>query len=96
MRIGDLADQIGTTKDIIHFYESSEQFQFNDYSDFLRRRWPRVTIVRTAQALGFSLARSPATAYLRNTPETDEAFSLCCRLVVSRRRSAGFAPVMSR
>ncbi|MET8446986.1 MerR family transcriptional regulator, partial [Streptomyces sp. NPDC005209] len=60
MRIGELAEQTGMTRDTLRFYEKvglvEAQRLANGYRDFPPETVPWLLYVRTAQALGFSLA----------------------------------------
>lgn len=60
MRIGELAAQAGTSRDAIRFYERVGIVRgrrlANGYRDFPPEALTRLRHVRTAQALGFSLA----------------------------------------
>jgi DNA-binding transcriptional MerR regulator len=60
MRIGDLAERAGLTKDAIRFYEKVGLVESrrlpNGYRDFPPETLPWLDYVRTAQHLGFTLA----------------------------------------
>ncbi|WP_415953945.1 MerR family transcriptional regulator [Streptomyces sp. KLOTTS4A1] len=80
MRIGELAAQTGTTKDTIRFYEKigllSGRRLANGYRDFPPETVTWLHYVRTAQALGFSLAEIARTGEaLREAPDTAVALS---------------------
>nr|MYU48515.1 MerR family transcriptional regulator [Streptomyces sp. SID7803] len=66
MRIGELAAQTGLSRDTIRFYERTglvtggERLP-NGYRDFPPETVPWLAYVRTAQALGFSLAEIART-----------------------------------
>ncbi|WP_043687200.1 MerR family transcriptional regulator [Streptomyces xylophagus] len=60
MRIGELATRVGLSRDALRFYEqvgilSSDRLA-NGYRDYPPEAVPWLEYVRTAQALGFSLA----------------------------------------
>ncbi|MFJ3089331.1 MerR family transcriptional regulator [Streptomyces sp. NPDC086838] len=80
MRIGELAAQTGLSRDAIRFYErtglvTGERLP-NGYRDFPPETVPWLTYVRTAQALGFSLAEIARTGEeLRDAPDSAEALS---------------------
>lgn len=80
MRIGELAERTGTTKDTIRFYEKigivEGQRLANGYRDFPPETVAWLHYVRTAQSLGFTLAEIARYGEeLRNTPDDDEALS---------------------
>jgi DNA-binding transcriptional MerR regulator len=80
MRIGELAAQSGLSRDTIRFYEKiglvTGQRLPNGYRDFPPETVPWLQYVRTAQALGFSLAEIAQTGEdLRKQPDTAEALS---------------------
>ncbi|THA63517.1 MerR family transcriptional regulator [Streptomyces sp. A0958] len=80
MRIGELAAQTGLTRDTIRFYEKTGlitgQRLVNGYRDFPPETVPWLGYVRTAQALGFSLAEIARTGEeLRDAPDSAEALS---------------------
>ncbi|MGW2825284.1 MerR family transcriptional regulator [Streptomyces sp. NPDC001443] len=60
MRIGELAERTGLTKDTVRFYERIGLVESrrlpNGYRDFPPEAVPWLRYVRTAQALGFTLA----------------------------------------
>lgn len=80
MRIGELAAQTGLSRDAIRFYErtglvTGERLP-NGYRDFPPETVPWLAYVRTAQALGFSLAEIARTGEeLRDAPDSAEALS---------------------
>ncbi|WP_411138563.1 MerR family transcriptional regulator [Streptomyces sp. C10] len=80
MRIGELAAQAGITKDTIRFYEKlglvTGQRLTNGYRDFPPETVTWLHYIRTAQALGFSLAEIARHGEeLRDAPDTAEALS---------------------
>ncbi|MFJ7629550.1 MerR family transcriptional regulator [Streptomyces sp. NPDC097595] len=80
MRIGELAAQTGLSRDTIRFYERtgliSGQRLPNGYRDFPPETAPWLAYVRTAQALGFSLAEIARTGEeLRDAPDSAQALS---------------------
>nr|WP_202513477.1 MerR family transcriptional regulator [Streptomyces sp. SID4920] len=80
VRIGELAAQTGLSRDAIRFYErtglvTGERLP-NGYRDFPPETVPWLAYVRTAQALGFSLAEIARTGEeLRDAPDSAEALS---------------------
>ncbi|TGB16070.1 MerR family transcriptional regulator [Streptomyces sp. MZ04] len=80
MRIGELAAQAGITKDTVRFYEKlglvAGRRLTNGYRDFPPETVPWLHYIRTAQALGFSLAEIARHGEeLRDAPDTAEALS---------------------
>ncbi|WP_405913239.1 MerR family transcriptional regulator [Streptomyces sp. NBC_00963] len=80
MRIGELAAQAGVTKDAIRFYEKlglvAGRRLANGYRDFPPETVTWLHYIRTAQALGFSLAEVARHGEaLRDAPDTAEALS---------------------
>ncbi|MEU5531800.1 MerR family transcriptional regulator [Streptomyces sp. NPDC020362] len=80
MRIGELAAQVGMTKDTIRFYEKiglvTGRRLANGYRDFPAGTVIWLHYVRTAQALGFSLAEiAQHFTELSDAPDTAEALS---------------------
>ncbi|MET7987765.1 MULTISPECIES: MerR family transcriptional regulator [unclassified Streptomyces] len=80
MRIGELAAQAGMTRDTIRFYEKvglvTGRRLPNGYRDFPPETVAWLEYVRTAQALGFSLAEIMRTGEtLREAPDSAEALS---------------------
>ena len=80
MRIGELAAQAGMTRDTIRFYESiglvAGRRLANGYRDFPPETVPWLHYVRTAQALGFSLAEIARIGeQLRDAPDQAAALS---------------------
>lgn len=80
MRIGELAEQAGTTTDTIRFYEKVGLIESrrltNGYRDFAPEVVAWLHYVRTAQTLGFSLAEIARTGdELREAPDAAEALS---------------------
>ncbi|MGW1987756.1 MerR family transcriptional regulator [Streptomyces collinus] len=80
MRIGELAAQAGMTRDTIRFYEKvglvTGRRLPNGYRDFPPETVVWLQYVRTAQALGFSLAEIARNGEaLREAPDTAEALS---------------------
>ncbi|MFK4087746.1 MerR family transcriptional regulator [Kribbella sp. NPDC020789] len=80
MRIGELAVQTGMSKDTLRFYEKiglveGERLP-NGYRDFGPEMVTWLHYVRTAQALGFSLAEIAAHGdTLRDAPDSADALS---------------------
>ncbi|MGW1884415.1 MerR family transcriptional regulator [Streptomyces sp. NPDC001970] len=80
MRIGELAAQVGMTRDTIRFYEKVGLVEGrrlpNGYRDFPPETAAWLQYIRTAQALGFSLAEIARNGEkLREAPDTAEALS---------------------
>jgi DNA-binding transcriptional MerR regulator len=80
VRIGELAARSGVSRDAIRFYEKiglvSGRRLANGYRDFPPESVPWLQYVRTAQALGFSLAEIARTGEeLRDAPDAAEALS---------------------
>lgn len=80
MLIGELAAQVGMTKDTLRFYEKvglvTGQRLPNGYRDFPPETVTWLHYVRTAQTLGFSLAEIARHGEeLRDAPDTAEALS---------------------
>ncbi|MFD2763369.1 MerR family transcriptional regulator [Micromonospora eburnea] len=80
MRIGELAAQSGLTTDTIRFYEKlglvAGARLANGYRDFPPETVPWLHYVRTAQALGFSLAEIAWHGEeLRDAPDSAAALS---------------------
>ncbi|MFF3334936.1 MerR family transcriptional regulator [Streptomyces sp. NPDC002888] len=80
MRIGELAAQAGMTRDTIRFYEKVGLVEgrrlANGYRDFPPETVAWLHYVRTAQALGFSLAEIARHGEeLRGAPDTADALS---------------------
>ncbi|MEU9792972.1 MerR family transcriptional regulator [Streptomyces sparsogenes] len=80
MRIGELAARAGMTKDTIRFYEKiglvTGERLANGYRDFPPETVAWLQYVRTAQALGFSLAEiAEHGEELREAEDTAEALS---------------------
>lgn len=80
MRIGELAAQAGITTDTVRFYERLGLVEGrrlgNGYRDFGPETLPWLRYVRTAQALGFTLAEIAKTgADLRDAPDPAAALS---------------------
>ncbi|MET9899090.1 MerR family transcriptional regulator [Streptomyces sp. NPDC006446] len=81
MRIGELAAQAGISRDTIRFYEKVGLVEgrrlANGYRDFPPEAVPWLHYVRTAQALGFSLAEIARHGEeLREAPDTAESLSV--------------------
>jgi DNA-binding transcriptional MerR regulator len=80
MRIGELAARTGTTKDTIRFYEkvglvAGDRLP-NGYRDFSPEMVEWLHYIRTAQALGFTLAEiGRHGAELRDVPDQAQALS---------------------
>ncbi len=80
MRIGELAAQTGLTRDTIRFYERIGLVEggrmANGYRDFPPEAVAWLHYVRTAQALGFSLAEIARTGEeLRAAPDVARSLS---------------------
>jgi DNA-binding transcriptional MerR regulator len=80
MRIGELAERTGLSKDAIRFYERlglvTGKRLGNGYRDFPEETVPWLHYVRTAQALGFTLAEIGRHGEeLRDAPDSAEALS---------------------
>lgn len=80
MRIGELAAQTGITRDTIRFYEKvglvAGRRLANGYRDFPPETVAWLHYVRTAQALGFSLAEIARHGEeLRDAPDSAQALS---------------------
>ncbi|MEV6018782.1 MULTISPECIES: MerR family transcriptional regulator [unclassified Streptomyces] len=80
MRIGELAAQTGMSRDTIRFYEKvglvTGRRLPNGYRDFPPETVAWLAYVRTAQALGFTLAEIARTGEtLREAPDSAEALS---------------------
>ncbi|MFF4960718.1 MerR family transcriptional regulator [Streptomyces sp. NPDC001222] len=80
MRIGELAAQAGMSRDTIRFYEKvgliTGRRLPNGYRDFPPETVAWLQYIRTAQALGFSLAEIARNGEtLREAPDTAEALS---------------------
>ncbi|WP_339134037.1 MerR family transcriptional regulator [Streptomyces sp. f51] len=80
MRIGELAAQTGMSRDTIRFYEKvglvTGRRLANGYRDFPPETVAWLAYVRTAQALGFTLAEIARTGEtLREAPDSAEALS---------------------
>ncbi|MFI6493466.1 MerR family transcriptional regulator [Streptomyces sp. NPDC050564] len=80
MRIGELAERTGMTRDTIRFYEKVGLVEgerlANGYRDFAPEAVPWLDYVRTAQTLGFSLAEIARHGEeLRDAPDVAEALS---------------------
>ncbi|MFF1767710.1 MerR family transcriptional regulator [Streptomyces sp. NPDC058249] len=80
MRIGELAARAGISRDTIRFYEKvglvTGRRLANGYRDFPPETLPWLHYVRTAQALGFSLAQIARHGEaLRDQPDTAQALS---------------------
>jgi len=93
MRIGELAAQAGLSTDAIRFYERRGLLDSrrlpNGYRDFPAEAVPWLRYVRTAQALGFSLAEIARVGErLRDAPDTaaelSALFAEKIRLIDSR------------
>ncbi|MFF0293552.1 MerR family transcriptional regulator [Kitasatospora sp. NPDC004614] len=77
MRIGELAEQAGLSRDAVRFYERTGLLTArrlpNGYRDFPPEAVPWLRYVRTAQALGFTLAEIARTgAELDGAPDAAE------------------------
>ncbi|MFI9150087.1 MerR family transcriptional regulator [Streptomyces sp. NPDC053367] len=80
MRIGELAARTGLSRDAIRFYERlglvTGRRLGNGYRDFPEEAVPWLFYVRTAQALGFTLAEiRDHGEELRDAPDCAEALS---------------------
>ena len=84
MSIGELAAQAGVSRDTVRFYEKigllEGRRQANGYRDFPPETVTWLHYVRTAQALGFTLAEiAQHGAQLRDAPDGAEALSALLR-----------------
>ncbi|OKJ17236.1 MerR family transcriptional regulator [Kitasatospora sp. CB01950] len=84
MRIGELAGLTGLSRDTVRFYERTGLLTArrlsNGYRDFPPEAVPWLRYVRTAQALGFSLAEIARTgAELDGAPDAAEQLSALLR-----------------
>ncbi|MDA1359029.1 MerR family transcriptional regulator [Glycomyces luteolus] len=80
MRIGELAERSGLSRDAIRFYETRGLLEShrspNGYREFAADAVPWLAYVRTAQRLGFTLAAIAAHgAELREAPDSAAALS---------------------
>jgi len=80
MRIGELAERSGLSRDAIRFYETRGLVEShrspNGYREFSPDAVPWLAYVRTAQRLGFSLAEIAAHGVeLRAAPDSAAALS---------------------
>ncbi|MDN3239621.1 MerR family transcriptional regulator [Glycomyces tritici] len=80
MRIGELSERSGLSRDAIRFYEKTGLVEShrspNGYREFAADAVPWLAYVRTAQRLGFSLAEIAAHgAELREAPDSAAALS---------------------
>ncbi|SDE32003.1 MerR family transcriptional regulator [Glycomyces harbinensis] len=80
MRIGELSERSGLSRDAIRFYERiglvGSQRSPNGYREFGAETVPWLDYVRTAQRLGFSLAEIGRHGEeLRESPDSAEALS---------------------
>lgn len=80
MRIGELAAQVGLTRDALRFYEQvgilTSERRANGYREYPPEAVPWLEYVRTAQALGFSLAEiADHGEELSRAPDQAEALS---------------------
>lgn len=80
MRIGELSERTGMSRDAIRFYEKvglvAGRRLGNGYRDFPPETVPWLQYVRTAQALGFSLGEiAENLAGLRDVPDSADALS---------------------
>ncbi|MFE2422834.1 MerR family transcriptional regulator [Streptomyces hokutonensis] len=80
MRIGELATRVGLSRDSLRFYEEvgilTSERQPNGYRDYSPEAVPWLEYVRTAQALGFSLAEiAEHGRELNETPDQAAALS---------------------
>ncbi|WUJ71282.1 MerR family transcriptional regulator [Kribbella soli] len=98
MRIGELAEQTNLSKDTIRFYERiglvEGERRPNGYRNFSAEMVPWLHYVRTAQALGFSLAEIAKHGdQLRDSPDSATALSalLAEKVQVIDRRMADLA-----
>ncbi|MFD5561802.1 MerR family transcriptional regulator [Kitasatospora griseola] len=84
MRIGELAERAGLSRDAVRFYERTGLLTArrlpNGYHDFPPEAVPWLRYVRTAQALGFSLAEIARTgAEPDGAPDAAERLSALLR-----------------
>ncbi|MGW2490029.1 MerR family transcriptional regulator [Streptomyces sp. NPDC001606] len=80
MRIGELAARTGVSRDTLRFYERIGLIEGdrrpNGYRDFPPETVPWLHYIRTAQALGFTLAEiARHGAELRDAPDSATALS---------------------
>jgi DNA-binding transcriptional MerR regulator len=80
MRIGELAQRSGLSRDAIRFYERVGLVEShrspNGYREFSEETLPWLAYVRTAQRLGFTLAEiAEHGAALREAPDSAAALS---------------------
>jgi MerR family copper efflux transcriptional regulator len=80
VRIGELAERSGLSRDAIRFYEKIGLVEShrspNGYREFAAEAEPWLAYVRTAQRLGFTLAEIAAHgAALREAPDSAAALS---------------------
>ncbi|MFI8292825.1 MerR family transcriptional regulator [Streptomyces sp. ms191] len=80
MRIGELAAQVGVSRDAIRFYEKLGLVEGrrlpNGYRDFPPEAVAWLLYVRTAQTLGFSLAEiARIGGELRDSPDSADTLS---------------------
>ncbi|MEV5527004.1 MerR family transcriptional regulator [Streptomyces prunicolor] len=80
MRIGELAARVGLTRDALRFYEQvgilTSERRANGYREYPPEAVPWLEYVRTAQALGFSLAEiADHGEELSEAPDQAEALS---------------------
>ncbi|MFF2626365.1 MerR family transcriptional regulator [Kitasatospora griseola] len=84
MRIGELAERAGLSRDAVRFYERTGLLTArrppNGYRDFPPEAVPWLRYVRTAQALGFALAEIARTgAEPDGAPDAAERLSALLR-----------------
>ncbi len=80
MRIGELAARVGLSRDALRFYEQvgilTSERRPNGYREYPPEAVPWLEYVRTAQALGFSLAEiAEHGEELSDAPDQAEALS---------------------
>lgn len=100
MRIGELSEASGLSRDCLRFYERSgllaARRSGNSYRDYPAESLPRLLYIKTAQQLGFSLTEiaSQLTA-LAAAPDQDAAISLLLadKLLVVERKMAELAAI---
>jgi MerR family transcriptional regulator, copper efflux regulator len=98
MRIGDIAQATGISRDTLRFYEKrgllTARRSGNGYRDYAPEAVQWLTYIRTAQSLGFTLAEIEADLPLLADPETSAdaiRTALRAKLAEIDRRIAGLA-----
>lgn len=98
MRIGDIAQATGISRDTLRFYEKrgllAARRSGNGYRDYAPEAVQWLTYIRTAQALGFTLAEIEADLPLLADPASSAdaiRTALRAKLAEIDRRIAGLA-----